>query len=110
MGRVFQGNTPSFRCGLRLSPRVERWYISAMDDTHPAAARRQIELLRETTASRRATLALSLSRTVIDLSRRALRARMPGATEREVMLRWVEQNYGVEIGQRLRQHLAARET
>lgn len=79
-----------------------------MNDTHPEVARRQIELLREATASRRAALALSLSRTVIELSRRALRTRMSGASEQEVLLRWVEQSYGPELGRALRQHLAAR--
>jgi hypothetical protein len=78
-----------------------------VNDTHSAVARRQIELLREATPSRRAVLTLSLSRTVIDLSRRALRARMPGASEREVLFRWVDQNYGEELGQALRKHLAA---
>ncbi len=65
-----------------------------MDDTHPEVRRRQLELLRSAGFERRAALALSLSQSVIDLSRRALREQMPGATEEEVRLRWVGLQYG----------------
>jgi hypothetical protein len=56
---------------------------------------------------RRAGLARSLSRTVIDLSRRELATRMPGALPEEVRLRRVELNYGAELAARLRAFLAA---
>lgn len=79
-----------------------------MNDTHPEAARIQLELLRAAGATKRAELALSLSQTVIGLSRRALRAQMPGASEQEVLLRWVEQNYGMALGHALRSHLEKR--
>ena len=79
-----------------------------MIDTHAEVARRQVELLRAASFERRARLALSLSHTVIELSRRALRERMPGVSEREVLLRWVGQQYGADLEQRLRAHLAGR--
>jgi len=79
-----------------------------LDDTHPAAARVQVELLRRAGVVRRAELTRSLSRTVIDLSRTALRARMPDATERDMLLRWVALTYGDSLAGHLRLWLGAR--
>ncbi len=79
-----------------------------VDDTSLAAARVQIELLRRAGSGGRAALARSLSRTVIDLSRSALRERMPGAAESEVLRRWVSLNYGEELAARVDAYLAAR--
>ena len=53
-----------------------------MDDTDPAIARAQLEMLRRAGCGRRTELARSLSRTVIDLSRHELRARMPTSSAR----------------------------
>ena len=61
--------------------------MSEPNDTAPAVAAVQLELLRQAGPGRRAALARSLSRTTTDLSRRALRERMAGATEEDVMLR-----------------------
>ena len=83
--------------------------MSAANDTAAAAARVQIELLRRAGFERRAALAQSLSRTTTELSRRALRERMPGAPERDVMLRWVTLQYGEELGRRVRSYLDARD-
>jgi hypothetical protein len=77
-------------------------------DTHPAAARVQLDLLRAAGFERRATIARSLSRSVIGLSRRALRERMPEAAERELQLRWVELHYGRDLAVRVRAFLARR--
>jgi hypothetical protein len=79
-----------------------------LDDTHPAIAAKQLELLRRAGSERRAALARSLSRSVIDLSRRELAVRMPGATADEVRLRWVEHHYGADLAEGLRAYLAAR--
>lgn len=77
------------------------------DDTHPAAAEVQLQLLRAAGVPRRAALARSLSRTVIELSRRELAAKMPSATPREVLVRWVELHYGAELAAGLAAHLRA---
>jgi len=77
-------------------------------DTHPDAERFQIELLRRAPVARRMRLALSLSRSVITLARRAIRRTMPEATEQEVALRFVELHYGRDLADGLRRHLAAR--
>jgi hypothetical protein len=77
-------------------------------DTDPDAEAVQIELLRRAGPTRRAAMALSLSAQVIGLARRAIRDSMPGATEEEVALRFVELHYGRELAAELRTFLAAR--
>lgn len=68
-----------------------------MNDTRPQAQAVQIELLRRAGATRRSEIALRLSDDVIARSRRALQEQMPGATETEVRLRWVELWYGRDV-------------
>jgi len=80
----------------------------APSDTSAAAARVQIDLLRKSGCERRAQMTRSMSRTVIDLSRAALRERMPSASEGEVLLRWVALQYGAELGERVRRYIRAR--
>lgn len=80
----------------------------ALSDTSDAAARVQIELLRASGVERRAQLTRSMSRTVIELSRAALRERMQGAPEEEVLLRWVALHYGSDLGDRVRRYVDAR--
>ncbi len=53
--------------------------------TDVRAERVQIALLRQAGVARRFSLCRSLSASVIDLSRRALKDRMPGASEREYL-------------------------
>jgi hypothetical protein len=54
------------------------------------------------------SLALSLSQSVIDMSRRALRERLPHASEEEVRLRWVGLHYGEEVEAKVRAAMKAR--
>lgn len=77
-------------------------------DTHPEVERVQIELLRKAGVARRLSLVRSLSQTVIQLSRRAIRESHPGASEEELALIFVELNYGKELAERLRADLARR--
>ena len=79
----------------------------ALSDTSAAAARVQIELLRKSGCERRAQLTRSMSRSVIDLSRAALRERMPEASERDVLLRWVALQYGSDLAERVRRYVPA---
>lgn len=72
------------------------------------AARRQIELLRAADPTRRFARARSLSASVIGLSRQAIRNRTPDASEREVLLRFVEVHYGKHLGDQVRAYLAKR--
>jgi hypothetical protein len=79
-----------------------------ISDTHPKAAQVQLELLRRATISRRFQLARALSEWTIQLSRRGLRETMPGASELEVGLRFVELHYGAQLAERLATYLAKR--
>lgn len=78
------------------------------DDTNDAMMRAQVALLRAAGDARRATLMRSLSRTVVDLSRRALADRAQRADAGEVALRWAGLHYGADIEARVRAYLAAR--
>lgn len=77
-------------------------------DTDPEAERVQIELLRRAGPARRAAMALDLSAMVIELARRAIRRNMPGASEQEVGVRFVELHYGRDLAAELRRFLDAR--
>lgn len=83
-------------------------FHSRSPDTDPEIEARQIELLRCAPASRRATLSLSLTATVISLARRGIRRAMPEASEQDVALRFVELHYGRELALALRRHLTSR--
>lgn len=66
-------------------------------DTHPDAERVQIKLLRGTTIAQCARLTFDLSRTVIQLARRAIRRANPGASEAEVGLIFIAVHYGKDL-------------
>jgi len=80
-----------------------------VDDTDPKTLAIQRELLRKAGIGKRAALMRSLSSTVIELSRRELRARRPGASERELAVEWVERSYGKDLAERLHRFLLARD-
>jgi hypothetical protein len=63
-------------------------------DTDPETAAIQLEMLRRAGPERRLSLALSLSRSVIELARAGLRQRRPGARPEEIGLRFAELHYG----------------
>ena len=81
----------------------------AITDTHPKAAQVQLELMRRATPAERFAAARSLSNTVASLSRRALRRRMPDATDAEIGLAFVALHYGNDLARKLQAHLDARE-
>jgi hypothetical protein len=82
--------------------------IPLASDTSPTAARAQLDLLRAAGPARRAAVTASLSHAVIALSRSALRIRMAGASERQVLLRWVALTYGDDLYRRLKDYLETR--
>jgi hypothetical protein len=78
-----------------------------VNDTDPRAAAIQLELLRRAGVEKRAAMAGALSHDVIDLSRRALRERLPRDTdEMELKLRWAEIHYGADLAGRVRAYVA----
>jgi hypothetical protein len=78
-------------------------------DTDEDTEAEMIRLLREAPSSKRIALTSSLSSTVIDLSRDALRRAHPGLSDSEIRLRWVGAHYGSELERELRNYLAISE-
>ena len=70
---------------------------------------KQVELLRQAGPAGRFARARSLSSSVIALSRKAIRARHPDMSERDVLLKFAELHYGMELAQRVRTYLMQRE-
>jgi len=81
-----------------------------VNDTSCDAYRVQTELLRTAGTVGRFQRTCSITRTVVALSRQALRRRMPHLSEEEIGLAFVKLHYGPELADRVRQYLAARST
>ncbi len=69
----------------------------ALEDTHPKARARQVELMRAATPQRRFELAAEWTDTLVALSRRALRLAHPGASRAELDRLWLERQYGPAV-------------
>ena len=78
------------------------------EDTSLQAERVQIELLRNASVARRAATAFSLTQTVVELARQAIRRRHPELSEQEVLLRFVALHYGPDLAEKLRADLDRR--
>jgi len=81
---------------------------SQSEDTDRKTELKQIELLRNATVARRATLAFSLSETMIGLARRAIQQADPKLSPQEVRLRFVALHYDPELAARLGMDLKQR--
>ncbi|MHC4734743.1 MAG: hypothetical protein ACYTDW_09845 [Planctomycetota bacterium] len=79
--------------------------ISQSPDTSSQAEKVQIELIRESSVSRRISKVRSLSQTVMYLSRRAIQRTNPFLSEREVDLAFVANHYGENLAECLRLYL-----
>lgn len=76
-------------------------------DTDPDTARAHAAMLRAASPARRVQLALSLSRSIVALSRDGLRRSLGGgASDEDVALRFVELHYGAELAEGVRRRLA----
>jgi hypothetical protein len=73
-----------------------------LSDTDPKTEEFQISLLRDASETERLALALSLSHTVIQLSKRAIARANPGMSKRELDIAFVELHYGKELAEKLR--------
>jgi hypothetical protein len=83
-------------------PAPDRYPGTEMDDTHPRIRALQVQLLRAFPPARRFAIASELTRAAVGWSRRAVRGTMPGASESEVLLRWIELTYGQALADRVR--------
>lgn len=79
-----------------------------LSDTDPEAQRVHDEMLRRASAADRLRLALSLSTTVIALSRSGLAHRLADSTPEAVGLRFVALHYGEDLAEAVRRDLEAR--
>ena len=73
--------------------------------TSPQADQVQVELLRRASPATRAARALSLSATVIELARHAIRERHPDWSEDQVAMEFVAVHYGNDLADRVRAYL-----
>jgi len=78
-------------------------------DTHSKAEEVQLALLRRATVAQRLTVMRSLSRTTLQLSRRAIQRANPTYTQQELNLTFVAYHYGAELAARLERYLEQRE-
>jgi len=76
-------------------------------DTGRAAHEAQLEALRRMGPAGRLRAGLRFSRSMIALSRAALRARHPELGEQALRLLWIEQNYGADLARKVRRHQEA---
>jgi hypothetical protein len=79
--------------------------ISQSSDTAPEAEKVQIELIRESSVSKRIATVRSLSQTTMYLARRAIQRTNPSLSEREVDLVFVAYHYGDDLAERLRLYM-----
>ena len=83
-------------------------HADAVSDTSPDAARVQLGLLRRASVEQRLQGCLRWSRTMIALSRSGTRARHPEATEDEMLVAWVADQYGRDLARRVAQRIGVR--
>jgi hypothetical protein len=83
--------------------------VPELSDTDPEVARFQLALLRRATPEQRLHLALSLSDSVIGLSRAGIASRLgASADETRVGLEFVALHYGADLAATVRRALEAR--
>jgi len=78
-------------------------------DTRLEAEAVQLALFREASPARKFRLVRSLTATVVGWCRRAIRQADPGASEREVGLRFVALHYGEDLAAAVRRRLQERD-
>ena len=76
-------------------------------DTNRAADEAQLDALRRMGSGGRLRAGLAFSRSMIALSRAALRGRYPDLDEHAVKLLWIEQNYGAALAREVKRHQEA---
>jgi hypothetical protein len=76
--------------------------MNYLTDTHPAAERAQINALQRMSVGRRMALMRTMTGNAYELGMRALRRARPHATQTELLLWFVELNYGEALASKLR--------
>ena len=79
--------------------------LTQSSDTSQNVEKFQISLIRKASVAERASRIRSLSETVIQLSRRAIRRANPGLSQQELNLIFVANHYGSDLANRLQNYL-----
>jgi hypothetical protein len=79
--------------------------ITKLSDTDQKIEKFQISLIRKSSISERILRLRSLSKTVIQLSRRAIKRANPELSEKDLQCMFVEYHYGNEIADSLKKYL-----
>lgn len=75
------------------------------NDTYPMAEAVQITLLREAGQARRSCLMLSITQSMLDLSRRGIQQHYSHLSPLEQRIKFVELVYGIDLAIRLKKYL-----
>ncbi len=102
-----QSRPDTVRCGT-VRDRI-RHVQTGISDTDPDVLRLQVEFLRQATPARRVQLALSLSASVMQLAYAGIRRRLPGISDLDASLQFVEIHYGADVAKAIRARLAMEE-
>jgi hypothetical protein len=79
--------------------------MTQLSDTDEKIEKIQIALIRKLSTTERLSILLSLSRTVINLSRRAIRRANPEISERELNCKFLMYHYGNEIAEKYKNYI-----
>jgi len=77
------------------------------NDTSRGAAAAKLAVMRRMGTGGRLRAGLRFSRSMIALSRAALRSRNPGLDEDALRLLWIEENYGADLARAMERHQKA---
>ena len=77
-------------------------------DTSPEAERFQIELIRQAPITKRIELMEAWSQFLIETNKQGIRERHPDASEKEVGLIFIANNYSQDLADKVRAYLARR--
>jgi hypothetical protein len=77
-------------------------------DTSPEAERGQIELIRQASVSKRFSITEAWSQFLVEANRQGIRQRHPDASEVEIGLIFIANNYGQALADKVRVELARR--
>jgi hypothetical protein len=80
--------------------------MTKLSDTDEKIEKIQIALIRKLSTSERVSRLRSLSRTVINLSRRAIRRANPELSERELNFKFIMYHYGNEIAEKYNNYIS----
>ncbi len=75
-----------------------------LSDTHPDIERVQNALLKKSSPEERLAMTLSLTDTVVNLSRQTLSKQYPDLSQKDRNLKWIELHYSYELASRVRNH------